>query len=94
LRITGFIWLEDIIEKLVQKHSVQQQEVREVFANLPRFRFAENGHYPGENVYAALGQTDAGRYLTVFFVYKKDGRALIISARNMTRAERRKYEQK
>jgi len=44
--------------------------------------------------FPAFGQTDAGRYLTVFFVRKEDGRALILSARNMTRAERRIYEQK
>jgi uncharacterized DUF497 family protein len=94
LKITGFIWLEDIVEKLAQKHGVQQQEIKEVFANLPHFRFAEKGHRPGENVYAALGQTDAGRYLIVFFVHKKDGRALLLFARNMTRAERRKYERK
>jgi uncharacterized DUF497 family protein len=94
VKITGFIWLEDIVEKLAEKHGVQQQEVREVFANLPHFRFAEKGHRPGEMVYAAFGQTDAGRYLTVFFVRKEDGRALILSARNMTRAERRIYEQK
>ncbi|MDI6794901.1 MAG: BrnT family toxin [bacterium] len=78
MRIVGFIWLEDIIEKLAQKHSVQQQEVREVFTNLPQFQFIEKGHRPGENVYAALGQTNSGRYLTVFFVYKKDRRALIL----------------
>jgi len=60
----------------------------------PHFRFAEKGHRPGENVYAALGQTNAGRYLTVFFVRKKDGQALIPSARNMTHAEPRMYEQK
>ena len=94
MKITGFIWLEDIVEKLAQKHGVQQQEIKEVFANLPHFRFAEKGHRLGENVYAALGQTDAGRYLIVFFVHKKDGRALPLSARNMTRAERRKYERK
>ena len=94
MKILGFIWLEDVIEKLAQKHGVQQQEIREVFADLPQFRFVEKGHCPGENVYAALGRTDAGRYLTVFFVYKKDRRALILSARNMSHAERRRYEQK
>jgi len=55
LKIAGFIWLADIIDKMARKHGVQQQEVREVFANLPHFRFAEKGHRPGENVYAALG---------------------------------------
>jgi hypothetical protein len=91
VEITGFIWLEDIVEKLARKHSVSPQEVREVFENFAVFRFVEKGHRQGENVYAALGQTDAGRYLIVFFVYKEDRQALILSARDMTNAERRKY---
>jgi len=64
------------------------------FANRPLFRFVEKRYRPNENVYAALGQTNVGRYLIIFFVYKKDKHALILSARDMTRAERRKYEQK
>lgn len=39
MKITGIIWLEEIIEKLERKHSVEQQEVREVLANSPQFRF-------------------------------------------------------
>jgi uncharacterized DUF497 family protein len=74
LRITGFIWLEDIVEKLAQKHGVRQQEVREVFANSPHFRLVEKGHRPGENVYAVFGQTDAGRYLTVVLSTREIGR--------------------
>ena len=91
MKITGLIWLEDIVEKLAQKHGVRQQEVREVFAGFPHFHFVEKGHRPGENVYTALGQTDDGRYLTVFFIYKRDRQALILSARDMTHAERRRY---
>lgn len=94
MKITGFLWLPEIIQKLAWKHGVGQAEVEEVFFNLPHFRFVEKGHYPGENVYTALGQTDAGRYLTCFFVYKRDGRALIISARDMTHSERRRYGKK
>jgi uncharacterized DUF497 family protein len=45
-------------------------------------------------VHAALGQTKSARYIIVFLVYKKDGRAIILSARNMTPAERKKYEEK
>ena len=60
-------------------------------ANNPHFRFIEKGHRSGENVYAAMGQTTGGRYLVVFFVYKSDRRALILSARDMTKAERRLY---
>jgi len=92
LRITGIIWLEDIVEKLEQKHGVRRFEVREVLAGRVWFHFVEKGHRPGENVYAALGQSEAGRYLIVFFVYKKDQQALILSARDMTQTERRTYE--
>ena len=38
-----------------------------------------------------LGQTDAGRYLAVFFVYKKSHDAIVISARDMDAKERREY---
>lgn len=94
MKIIGFIWYENIIEKLEQKHNVQQYEVREVFAKNPKFRYVEKGLQPDENVYAVLGRTNAGRYLIIFFIYKKDKHALVMSARDMTRAERKKYEQK
>jgi hypothetical protein len=94
LKITEIVWLEDIFEKLERKHNVRQNEVIEVLENKPKFRFVEKGHHKGKNVYAALGQTYEGRYLIVFFVYKRNGQTLIISARNMTNAERRHYEQK
>ena len=48
----------------------------------------------GENVYSALGRTSGGRYLAVFFVYKVNKSALIISARSMTIKERKRYEKK
>jgi uncharacterized DUF497 family protein len=48
----------------------------------------------GDNVYFAAGQTATGRYLIIFFVYKKDRRALILSARDMTHSERRQHERK
>jgi uncharacterized DUF497 family protein len=94
LKITRLIWLEEIIEKLQQKHNVTQDEVRQVLRNSRHFRFVEKGHFAGENVYAALGQSDAGRHLIVLFVYKKNNEALIISARDMTDAERKRYEKK
>jgi uncharacterized DUF497 family protein len=92
--ITGYIWRNDVIDKLAWKHQVQVEEVVEVYQNRPRAERIERGHRPGEDLYVALGQTDAGRYLAVFFIYKKDGRALIITARDMTRKERRRYGRK
>ena len=94
MKITGFFWLEEIIEKLARKHQVQIEEVEELFRGKPKFRFVERGHREGENVYSALGQTEAGRYLIVFFVWKTDGRALPISARDMKPGERRLYGRK
>ncbi|MBI4620466.1 MAG: BrnT family toxin [Desulfobacterales bacterium] len=92
MKIEGIIWLDEILEKLARKHNVQQSEVREALTNKPRFRFVEKGHRSGENVYVAMGKTYGGRYLIVFFVHKTDKRALILSARDMTKAERRLYE--
>lgn len=92
--IDDFIWLRDVPEKLAGKHHVTQEEVEEVFVNGPRYRFVESGCRAGENVYAALGQTDAGRYLIVFFIRKAGNRALILSARDMDEKERRRYGQK
>ena len=80
MKITSLIWYESTIGKLEQKHNVHQYEVREVFADHPQFRFVEKGYRPDENVYAALGRTKAEGYLIIFFVYKKDERALILSA--------------
>ena len=94
MKVTGFVWLEEIVQKLIWKHSVETEEVREIFLNNPRFRFIEKGHRKDENVYTALGRTDAGRYLSCYFVYKKDNRALILSARDMTDAERKRYGRK
>lgn len=94
MKIRGIIWLDDVIDKLAIKHNVRQNEVLEVLSNQPYFLFVEKGHRSGENVYAALGQTNNGRSLIIFFVYKKDGRAIILSAREMTPSERRRYEQR
>jgi len=89
--IDDFIWLPDIVGKLAVKHRLTQDEVEEVFFNRPRFLFVEQGHRSGEDVYAATGQTDAGRYLSVFFIHKPANTALIISARNMDQKERKRY---
>jgi uncharacterized DUF497 family protein len=92
--IDDFVWLPDIIDKLAVKHHVTPDEVEEVFFDRPRFRFVESGHRRGEDVYAASGQTDAGRYPVVFLIHKPPGTALILSARDMDREERRRYERK
>ena len=92
--IDEFIWLPDIVDKLAYKHSLFPDEVEEVFFNRPRFCFMEKGRIAGEDLYMALGQTDAGRYLSVFFIRKEGRLALIISARDMDTKERKRYGRK
>jgi uncharacterized DUF497 family protein len=48
----------------------------------------------GEDLYATMSRTAAGRYLIIYFVYKTTKEALIISAREMTRKEKRAYAKK
>ena len=92
--IDDFVWLTEIAKKVASKHRVTLDEAEEVFFNNPRYRFVESGHRIGEDVYSAGGETDAGRYLIVFFIYKGDNTALILSARDMDTAERRRHERK
>jgi hypothetical protein len=94
LEITGVIWLQRVISKLAQKHQVDPEEVEEVFRNRPRFRRVARGRVAGEDLYSAMGPTDAGRYLIVFFIYKRSRGVLVISARDMSPKERRRYGRK
>ena len=68
MKITGIIWLRSVINKLAQKHQVVQEEVEEVFRSRPRFQRIARGDVAGEDLYSAMGQTDTGRYLIVFFI--------------------------
>ena len=94
MHIIDIIWLPDIVEKLAVKHDVRPDEVEESLMGLPSFRRIERGRVQGEDLYAAMGQTDAGRYLVVYFSRKAGGVALIISARDMDSRERRQYGRK
>jgi len=68
--------------------------LRQVFNNEPKIRRIEKGKIKGEDLYVALGRTDAGRYLVVFFIMKTSKEALVVTARDMTEKERRRYEKK
>lgn len=95
MRIDQIVIPVAIQDKLISKHGVTVEETRFVLLNQPRIRFAEKGHQEGENVYAAFGQTFGGRYLVLYFVYKpQTDTAIIISARDMSRKERKQYGRK
>ena len=92
MRVDDIIWLPHVIDKLEWKHHVSQAEVESILFGRALFRKVQKGHIRGEDVYSAMGQTDAGRYLVVFFVYKQSREALILTARDLDSQERRQYE--
>jgi uncharacterized DUF497 family protein len=94
LRIERVIIPADVLNKLGWKHHVSEEEVHELLRGRPKVYFVEKGDVVGENVYLALGQTASGRYLSVFFIYKKNKDALVLSARDMSKKERRRYEKR
>lgn len=94
MKIKGFVWLQRFVEKLEAKHGVTVEEAEEVFGDRRHLKIKKikTGRYRDEHVYRALGQTEAGRHLVVFFILKTDSQVLVISARDMGLKERRSYE--
>jgi uncharacterized DUF497 family protein len=90
--ITKIIWKDQFVEKLDRKHGVSVAEAEETLRSNPYLRKMGKGNVKGEDVYAAYGQTEAGRYLIVFYIRKPKGVILPISARDMDEAERKYYE--
>ncbi|MBI4670856.1 MAG: BrnT family toxin [Chloroflexi bacterium] len=81
-------------DKLERKHNVYPYELEEVLFSHPRIFFVEKGDVSAEDLYLALGQNDDGRYLAIFFIYKRNRVALVVSARDMDSKERRRYGKK
>jgi hypothetical protein len=94
VKIIDILLKDDVIDKLIWKHNISELELRQVFNNQPNIRFIEKGKIKGEHLYVASGRTDAGRYLLIFFIMKKNKNALIVTARDMKERERRKYAKK
>lgn len=94
MRIKRIIIPSYVLDKLSWKHRVSEDEVHEILKRKPKLFFIEKGDVAGEHVYMALGITISGRYLSVFFIYKKDKFALVLSARDMAERERKRYERK
>lgn len=90
--IRKIIWKDQFVEKLASKHGVSIAEAEDVLNGNPHIRRVAKGRVKDENVYAAFGQTEAGRYLIVFYIRKTSGALLPISARDMDDGERKYYE--
>lgn len=88
---TGFEWDEGNLEKNRISHKVTAAECEQVFFNLPLVVAEDVTHSQKESRLYALGQTDAGRLLFLIFTMRRK-LIRVISARNMSRKERRVYQ--
>jgi len=93
-RISGFDWDAGNARKSEDKHAVSQAEAEQLFFRKPLWLAVDMKHSQHEERFHALGQSAAGRLLHVTFTLREDGTKIrIISARDMSRRERRLYEQ-
>lgn len=90
--VEGFEWDEGNIKKNWEKHGVAHIECEEIFFNKPIIVKKDDPHSRGENRYFALGRTDADRFLFIVFTIRGN-KIRVISARDMSRKERKVYEQ-
>ena len=93
-RIVGFDWDDGNARKSVDRHGVGQAEAEQMFFRQPLIVADDPRHSLGEPRFHALGRTAEGRLLQATFTVRDDGALLrVISARDMSRKERRIYEQ-
>ena len=88
----GFEWDVGNTGKNWEKHNVSDGECEEIFFNDPLIAGEDPTHSKRERRYYALGQTGMARGLFISFTIRKE-LIRIISARDMTRKELRKYNQ-
>ena len=90
-QFAGFQWDEGNIDKNLRKHQVHNWECEQIFFNEPLIILDDPKHSLLEKRWAAFGQTDAGRLLTIIFT-KREKLLRVISARDMNRKEKKFYE--
>lgn len=87
----GFEWDEGNLLKNREKHRVSASGCEQVFFNRPLVAGLDEAHSEKETRLYALGITDAGRRLFLVFTVR-ESKIRVISARDMSRQERKVYE--
>jgi len=93
LKPLEFEWDEGNRDKNWERHRVEIKECEEAFFNEPLRLLYDVVHSQKEDRFTALGRTNKGRKLFITFTVR-GGRIRVISARDMSRKERRLYEEK
>jgi len=92
--VEGFDWDSGNDRKSVDKHGVTRAEAEQVIFNQPLLVLDDQQHSQSESRFHALGRTDQARLLHITFTLRQNGRLIrVISARDMHRRERARYEQ-
>lgn len=81
-------WTEDS-EDHIAAHAVTPDEVEQLVNSRPRLVLAGR-----QNTEYVFGTTNAGRYLLVVLAEAIDGRDYVVTAREMTDAERQAFRRK
>ena len=90
--LEGFEWDAGNTDKNWHNHQVRQAEAEQVLLNRPVVFTADLKHSRMEARFFTLGRTDGGRHLAIVFTTR--GKLVrVISARPMSRVERRAYGQ-
>jgi uncharacterized DUF497 family protein len=90
--IEGFHWDDVKVDKNRIMYKIENWECEQVFFNTPLLIIGDPRHSDTEERRATFGHTDEGRLLTVVFT-KRGDLIRIISARDMSRKERKFYEE-
>ncbi len=90
--IVGFEWDEGNIHKNENKHGLKWTTIEEVFFNEPLLLVEDFKHSLNECRCVALGKNDFNDLVTVIFTIRKCN-IRVISARIMSKKERKIYEQ-
>jgi uncharacterized DUF497 family protein len=87
-----FEWDPDKAQTNLRKHRVGFQEAATVFRDPLSVTIFDPDHSRDEDRYVTIGQTQRGRVVMVAHTDRRE-RTRIVSARELTRAEREAYEE-
>jgi len=87
-----FVWDASKADENSRKHGVSFDEATTVFGDPLAITYADPEHSIGEYRFLTIGHSAQGRLIVVAHT-DRDGKIRPISAREMTRKERKDYEQ-
>lgn len=92
LHFVDYDWDDEKAESNLEKHGVSFEEAATIFDDPLYVDFYDPDHSVDEHRYLIMGQSTAGRLLIVAYT-ERDDVVRLISAREVTSAERKVYEE-